>query len=491
MTLAMRVQGEELPPEFPPGTDVRALLTPVNTPSILSNPTYRRQVTRESPFRFAWTYLRDHLRQSDTGQLSFCRMHLDMCREAELWQDHVPLRDVWIGPREVGKTFWLQLALPLWALAHGHSRYYVFFSYKEGQAKGHLENLLDELRGNETLLWDYPELAIVRGSSAVRTSLKGGAAIAARGMIGTNLGIRSREARPDLIGLDDIEPGEARNTPAEVARQRARLTSILPMNSRARVIVNGTVTTYGSLIHEFVGAVKGRPGTDWVRANRFKVHYYPAADDFGRSLWPQRWTDEWLRREREADPHGYGLNYDNDPKPEGTQQFWTSGMFRYNSRFRVAERVLHIDPAVTERASSDYTVMVLLGVDASRRRALVERVEWGRWTGPETGEMIATICRPLEIKPLVRVEANNGGNRLLDSYAPFPVGVRFETVTAGAPKAYRIQEAHSHYTRRAVEHPWPLEAFEAELCRYPNVEHDDIPDALAGALEWAFPPGER
>ncbi|HEY9413642.1 MAG TPA: hypothetical protein VIQ30_02680, partial [Pseudonocardia sp.] len=74
-----------------------------------------------------------------------------------------------------------------------------------------------------------------------------------------------------------------------------------------------------------------------------------------------------------------------------------------------------------------------------------------------------------------------------DSLAPWPVGVTVELTHPRAPKAVRIGWALKHYTRRAVWHPWPLEEFQAELCRYPRGKFDDIPDSLAGALEWAFP----
>jgi hypothetical protein len=311
-------------------------------------------------------------------------------------------------------------------------------------------------------------------------------------MAGASLGLRAGADRPGLIIGDDLEPGEARNNLGEVAQQRSRLLrNILPMNTRAIVAINGTVTMHGSLIHEFVSSVKGRPGVDWVRDNRFRVHYYPAADDFGRSLWPQRWTDEWLRRERVADRHGYALNYDNDPGLPAHQTFWTPDGFQYNQRFQVAERVLYIDPATTARTTSDYTVLAMVGVAASRRRALVERVEWGQWSGPETGDRIHEFCAPLRIKPTVIVESNQGGQALLDTYAPWPLGVAYDTVHSTVPKATRIRWGHAHYTRRAVWHPWPLPDLEQELCRYPRGERDDVPDAVAGALLHFWPQLEQ
>lgn len=473
--------------EFPPGVDKRVLLGPMRTPS-MAHAAWRRRVTRESPMRFALTYLGHHLRQSDTGQISFSRMHMDLCEAGEDWLIPGPLRDVWIGPREIGKTFWTLLGLPCWALAHGHVKFFLSFSYTAGQARGHLANLLEELRRNERLLYDFPELEILRGSVTGRMELAGGGAVAARGMGESTNGVRARADRPDLIVGDDLELAADRNTLKAVATSRAALLrNVLPMNTRARVVINGTVTMHGSLIHEFVDHVKGRAGAEWVRANRFRVNYYPALDDLGRSVWPQRWTAEWLRREREADDYAFALNYDNDPPVEAHQKFWTPDGFQYNQRFQVAERVLYIDPAVSPRTTSDFTVLAMVAADAGRRRALVERVEWGRWSGPETGDRIHEFCAPLRIKPTVVVESNQGGQALLDTYAPWPVGVVYDTVHSTVPKGTRIRWGHTHYTRRAVWHPWPLPDLEQELCRYPRGSHDDVPDAVAGALLHFWP----
>jgi phage terminase large subunit-like protein len=475
--------------EFPPGIDVAAILRPTKTRTWEVSSEYRRAITRTSPLLHALTYLGPHLRQQDSGLISFSQMHLDMCAAARRWMKPGPLRDAWIGPREIGKSFWAALALPLWALSHDHKRFLLLFSYVDTQAKLHVKNLLDELRSNDLLLMDFPNLALVRGqSSADRTVLKGGATIAARGMGGTSLGIRSGADRPSLIVSDDVEPGEVDNSPAEVEKNKSRLLrNVLPMNTRAVVQVCGTVTRPDSLVHGFVHAAKGRPDGAWVEQQQFVPHHYPALLPDGTSLWPQRWSVAELERMRDEDPHGYALNYDNDPLPDSELTYWKPEMFQFDRRFPTVARVLHIDVAVTTNKTSDYTVLTLVGQDASRQRALVEDVRWGRWTAPEIREQIHDMCGPLRVKPLVRVEATQGGATWLDSLAPWPVGVTYELTHPRAPKAVRIGWALKHYTRRAVWHPWPLEEFQAELCRYPRGAHDDVPDSLAGALEWAFP----
>ncbi len=476
--------------EFPDGVDRRQVLRDLNTETWRVNADYRRNITRASPLLFSIVYMDRRLRQQDSRLLSFSQLHLDLCTAARRWVKPGPCRDAWVAPREAGKSAWMFGVLPLWALAHGWKKFFLAFSHIDNQARGHLTNMLGELRSNELLLSDFPGLAPLRGqASASRTVLAGGATLASRGMGGTSLGIQSATgARPDLIVGDDLEPGEVDNSPAEVVKNRSRLLrNILPMNTRAVVQLTGTVTMHGSLVHDLVDAAKGRDANPWVQAQGFVPHYYPALLEDGTSLWPQRWSVAELERMRDEDPHGYALNYDNDPLPDSELTYWKPEMFQFDRRFPTVARVLHIDVAVTTKSTSDYTVLTLLGQDSSRQRALVEDVRWGRWTAPEIRDQIHDMCGPLRVKPLVRVEASQGGDTWLDSLAPWPAGVQYELTRPTAPKAVRIGWALKHYHRRAVWHPWPLEEFQAELCRYPRGPHDDVPDCLSGALEWCFP----
>lgn len=474
--------------EFPEWIDSSAALASLRTGSWETNPSYRVGVTVDSPINFGLTYFGGHLQNQETGLISFSPLHLDMCACALGWRDPGPQRDAWIAPRRSGKSVWQTLILPLWALAHGHRKFWLIFSYVDRQAQIHLRNALKELQSNALLLADFPGLVpLNRGGEMVQ--LAGGTSIAARGMAGTNLGIRSGATRPDLMTSDDIEPGENENSPDKVSANRSRLVnSILPMNNRSAVAVVGTVTMHDSLTHDFVHHAKKRPGKgEWVGRQRFTVHHYPALDRKGRSLWPQTWSADDLAAIRAADEHEYALNYECDPTPPKDQTYWTEGQFQFDSRFPVAARFLHIDVAVTTRETSDFTVMALIAVDASQRRALVERVEWGHMTVPQMRELVWDICDPLEVKPDVRVESNQGGDTWNDSLAPWPVGVSYECKSSQHNKITRIRQGHRHFVRRAVWLPWPMPELQQELIGWhPRAKRDDIPDAISGGLERAF-----
>lgn len=238
--------------------EVHEALAWLDTVSLETSPQYRRYVCRNSPLRFACTYFLDYLTDPITEQASLSRFHCDMARDAERWTQSGPgRRNVWIAPREAGKSVWRHLILPAWALAFDHRRFFLAFSNTEGQAKGHLANLRHELTTNERLAADFPELAPVRraGSSNTATDVvtRSGAMLAARGIDSGSLGIRRGTTRPDLMLGDDLEPGESNYSPeAKAKRLGTLLNDVIPMNTRASIDLCGTTTMWGSIIHDAV-----------------------------------------------------------------------------------------------------------------------------------------------------------------------------------------------------------------------------------------------
>jgi hypothetical protein len=478
--------------EFPPWVDRAEVLRPLRTESWRRSRSWRLDACRTSPLRFAITYLPHRIQHPETGGISFIPMHLEMCVAARQWKDPGQQLRAFIAPRGSGKTTWPFQILPVWALGFEHVGNFLAFAYTAGQArKTHLRNLLNELKTNELLRYDFPGLIPKRGQSSLeRTVLENEATIAAFGMIETSLGWQdARGRRPRLMVGDDLEPGE-KNSLDEVERNKHRLLhDVLPMgDGRAIVWVTGTTTMHNSLIHGFVHAAKGRPEGEWVHRMGFEPRHWPALGEDGESWWPQNRSTETLRELRDADPEGFDLNYQNDPQPDADMTFWTEQSFRYDPYWESIARVLYIDPAETTGPDSDYTAMVMLGLDRTRQKACVEQVDWGRWTDPEIRRRVHDWCAPLRIKPLVQIEGNRGGTTRLDSLAPWPEGVEYEMVRHdGVSKATRIRRAHRLYYARKVWHLDEFPEFQAELRKWPRGKKDDVPDATAGALEWAFP----
>ena len=391
-----------------------------------------------------------------------------------------PHRDVVVGPRDSAKSIWW-IVLAVWALAHGHRRYLLAFGYTREQIVQQLGDVRAALE-SPALLADFPELAPRTGRGSRNTMhyvTLSGATIMGRALGQSVLGARAPHgARPDLIVVDDGEPDEVDHSPkikADLLGKVAR--TILPMSTDAAVLIVGTTTMPGSLTHDAVCVHHGRPGVlpdrgQWVTRHGFRCHHWPALLDEGtpreRSLWPQKWSLALLQRLRQADPWGFALNYRCDPRSEAALRLWTPEGYRYAHGLPIRHRALSIDGAVTRKATSDLTAIVVGGQPDDVRRVVIEHAEQGRITGLELRERIwryaALYPRSLDT---VLIEVNQGGDRWREVLEPFPPSVT-EVVeyTVGSSKRQRVEGLHRHYDRGAVLHATRLPELEDQQCAW-------------------------
>lgn len=445
---------------------------------------FRREVTRHNPTAFAVTYL-SHLfaRYPDAHgrpQWSFCPLHLDMAEIGTAWSVPGPHRDVVVGPRDSAKSIWW-IVLAVWALAHGHRRYLLAFSYTREQIVQQLGDVRAALE-SAALLADFPELGPRKGRGSRNTMhyvTLSGATVMGRALGQTVLGARAPGGiRPDLLILDDAEPDEVDHSPKVKAGLLDKLTrTILPMNTDAAVLIVGTTTMPGGLTHDAVRVLRGRPGVlpdrgQWIARHGFRPHHHPAILDEGtpmeRSLWPQKWALDLLQRLRAADPWGFALNYRCNPRSEAALRLWTPEAYRYARGLPIAARALSIDGAVTRKATSDLTAIIVGGQPTDPRKVVIEHAEQGRITGLELRERIWAYAElyPKSLRTVL-IEVNQGGDRWREVLEPFPPTIAdVIEYTVGGGKRHRIEGLHRNYDRGAVLHATRLPELEDQQCAW-------------------------
>lgn len=481
------------PDDFP----LRDIMLALNHSALQHSSEYRRLITRHDPILFALVYMIDHLRSPETGNvISLCDFHIDIAEAAQVWakNDFLPaeLRECWVAPRDTGKSTWMFLILPLWALAHGHRKFAAMFADAGDQAELHLNNIRKELESNDWLRRDFPGLctpANRRGNRSDSDSAKmyvasNGATIMAKGIDARSLGAKSRNRRPDLLVLDDIEPkGSSYSAEAKKKRLRDIIDAVLPMNVNAVVQISGTTTMYGSIIHDLVRHNLGIAEADWANEANIRTNYYPAivTDEDGdeRSLWPQRWSMKYLNAERKT--RTFLLNYMNLP-PSSDGGYWDRHDFRYGAPWIADRMVLAVDPATTSKETSDDTGLAVVSYNSAAREA---QVEWAVGVKKPPAALRALVHDLLMRNPLVDtviVETNQGGETWAEILTPFPRRVDLVTIHEGAPKLTRIQRLLDYYGRRWVWHRKPIGPLEDQQVAFPNVPHDDIVDATASAV---------
>ena len=492
-----------------------------------SNPAHvliaRRASTYLDPIGFARRYLARHI-TDDAGQITFAECHRQWADFAA-WMLSRPRqalepaenRYAFFAPRETGKTTWWLLIIPMWAAAHGHSRFAAIFADTGPQAKMHLETFRKELKTNELLRQDFPDLCapalLSRGrSQADRQDMivtRSGFIMAARGMDSGSLGMKVEDARPDLLLVDDPEPSEDSYSAYQASQRLKTLTdAVLPLNVRARVVYSGTVTMYGSIAHQLIRYGKGEHDAlnEWCGTEKFKVHHAKPilTDDAGRqrSLWPAMWPLEFLLSI--AHTRSYAKNYANDPRG-ADGGYWSPQDFVIKPGDNPVKAVVQIDPATTEKRTSDFTGIAVLSYDPyadgapppvvdprtkqirARGRVTVHHV---RQVKVAPGEALVAVLREVLAEyPFVggvAVESNQGGDVWYSVLKPLGLPVVAEPVNVA--KEVRAADALHHFQTRRVVLACAQPEYEDQACSFPRAANDDMVDAVnAGVLRWLSP----
>jgi phage terminase large subunit-like protein len=380
------------------------------------------------------------------------------------------------------------------------------FSDSATQAELHLATFRRELETNALLRADFPDLCNParrpRGSAEADNQAmyiaKSGFVFAARGVDSKTLGMKVGTRRPDLLLLDDVEPGEENySLPLKEKRLGALTDSILPLNEAARVVLVGTVTMPDSIVHDLVrSTTQPADAPQWIRDQNFRCHYFPAIltdPDTGeeRSLWPEKWPLTYLRSIRHT--RDYAKNYANDPMGRDGKYFQAEDI-TYGSLPAVNAMLLSIDPAVTSKAKSDFTACAVIGCQPARygidagRRTVVEpkrcEVRYAQAGRVQVGEplrawVLAILADHEDIRGVL-IETNQGGDAWRAILHDLPV--RIDTVHNSVPKEVRAARLAIRYQRREVIHSQPHPQAEAQLVGFPKAPNDDLVDSIGNGV---------
>jgi hypothetical protein len=457
----------------------------------------RRALARD-PVAFAIVYLSHHLKDAN-GRVTFSEVHYEWARIGESWNPHQDEpqanRHAFIAPRETGKSTWWFLILPLWAAATGRRRFAVAFAHADAQATGHLATFKRELDTNALLRADYPDLCEPARKPSSGTTLadrqgmlhtSDGFVFAARGVDSASLGLKVGEVRPDLLVFDDVEPDEARYSPALATKRLGTITdALLPLNVRAAVVMVGTVTMPGSIMHQLVRYAHGQRDEElqWIEDEKVIPHHHlPIVGDPERSIWPAKWSYAWLSSMRHT--RSYAKNYANDPMGRDGV-YWTMDDFTYGTLGLAATRwVLQLDPAVTTKGTSDYTgwSVVAYKPSVNRSKPMAEVVGAGQIK--LSGEALRSwVLRKLTEYPrikAVRIEVNQGGDLWYTVLHDLPVKLLVHSATES--KEVRFAYALDLYHRGHVLHRERIRPAEEQMVAFPNAPFDDIADAVCSGV---------
>lgn len=206
-----------------------------------------------------------------------------------------------------------------------------------------------------------------------------------------------------------------------------------------------------------------------------------------KALWPERFPLEELQRRRDLDPREFEALYQQNPYIKGGNLIKASWWRTFNPEDVHLETLIAVaDTAFKKNEQSDYSVIMMLGADASGD-IYITNVIRERYTFPELKRrciMLNAQYRGQGLRGLY-VEDRASGQSLIQELksesglAVIPYKVTLDKVTRANSITPLIEGGRVHIPTEA---PW-LEEFLNECEAFPNSKHDDQVDALTMGLD--------
>lgn len=219
---------------------------------------------------------------------------------------------------------------------------------------------------------------------------------------------------------------------------------------------------------------------------------YAKAEENGEYFFPERLNQQFLDKAKlTMGSMLYANQYLNEVFPEEDRKFRKDWFQYYDKTPENCYTFCFIDPAISKKARSDYTGIVVVDVDA-RGDWYVRVARRNKISPTETIKLIFDLHR--EFKPkMIGIETQAYQEALMyflseemrKTQTMIPVtGVK----RTHESKEMRILALQPRFEWGRIKLLKGLEDLETELLQFPRGSHDDIADALASIEELVFYP---
>lgn len=271
-------------------------------------------------------------------------------------------RLLFIAPRGFAKSTICSRFFPLWLALYGYKKDIFLISATISIAKENLRIIRNELEGNEKLIRDFGDLKSDKWTEE-QLVLTNGVTIRAKGQ-----GFQIRGFRPDIIICDDLEDdsviySKEQRDKLEVWFFRTLLPTLKPDQHLIYI---------GTKLHQF--ALIAKLQTD----NDFQSNLYKALVN-NKSIWEDAWPTEELLKRKKQSLYAFEAEYQNNPLSLEEQPVKLHHLEGVKCNGQIVESCMSIDPAVSEKESSDYRAIQIMGKteDGDFRELLTTRGKWG------------------------------------------------------------------------------------------------------------------
>jgi predicted phage terminase large subunit-like protein len=408
------------------------------------------------------------------------------------------------APRKHAKSTAVTFSFVLAAALFRQHQFIIICSDTEGQSSLFLGDIKQELIENEDLIALFGIKQFIKLTETdIIVEMDDGYVfrIMAKGAEQKLRGLKWSGKRPDLIVCDDMENDEAvMNSDRREKFRRWFYGALLPCRANGgKVIVVGTILHMDSLLERIMPVVSApttvstelkdyctKKSTVW-KSVKYRAHN----EDFSEILWPEQWSVENLKKERQSFveqgmPDVYSREYLNYPIDENSAYFRRDDFLPLVQEDYEQNLVYYTgcDFAISTKERSDYTVIATVGVNPQGDLLVVD-VRRGRWDSQDIIEEMFSVQR--RYRPELMITESGAIEKAIGPFLRKQMQERgvYMNLYPMQPTKDKLSRARSLQARMRAggirfnkDASWYI-TLEDEMARFPKDRHDDQVDALS------------
>jgi len=414
------------------------------------------------------------------------------------------------APRGFAKSTLVNIFLAGWHALNAKKHFILIISDTITQAKLHLGGLKDELENNELINWIWGDVVgeVWGEERIVVNSPNGKVMIMALGAGMKIRGLKYQQYRPELVIIDDLENTEM----VYSAERRQKVQRWFDYDLKSGVDKDGDIIYLGTILH--YDSLLKKVVEKKEQYQSWKTLKYKALTN-GESIWPQRYSTEYLKAIRDDSNHPkyvgslvFAQEYQNEPQDDKDRIIQSEWIKTYSYAERLAntpgeseeekqtnffgrfsEIIAAVDPAIGDKEQSDFFSMYIMGVEKETSNEYQLDLLRGKFTIDEQVEKIMGMCKKWQVRVLgIESNAYQAGLFQLVRSALHKAGLSTRIIKIRTDKD-KIRRAKIHsvafeggfiYLRHDQR---GFDIIKTEIVEFPLAAHDDTFDSLMLARE--------
>jgi predicted phage terminase large subunit-like protein len=388
-----------------------------------------------------------------------------------------------ISPTGFGKSSVVAFAYPVWLACYAKARRIILISSTSTFAERKLRDIKQVFETNEMIMTEF---GICKSDTWTNSEiiLNNGVQILALGK-----GSQITGERPDVIICDDIET--EKEAKSEVERASLDYWWFASVMNRPNE-PDGKIVLIGSISHKL--AFLNRNFNNDEAKKVWSVSKYVTKDN--KTIWSDKWSDEALRRkeiELAPFPGIYAALYEADVSQIQRYAFKRDWLRFYEVVPKGLNVFTAVDPAIGEAIHNDYTAIVTVGISVTGDIYILDVIK--KRFNLDALELFGALFSVYDVFHPAKIGIESIGfqkfikiffEQEMRKRGKFPNILEIKHDTQRTKEA-RITSLAPSFQAGQIYIRQDMYDLVAEYDAYPEVEHDDVLDALSMVKDMSVP----